>query len=135
MYQKITLVNLDKPKEENVKRDINWFCNSFGLCCGRDTENMSEKIISYILSQVAKNKNITSESIADNLNSKIHTINHHIRSLIDSGLIYREKRQIYLRQGSVKAAVEEMRRDANRMFDNLSLIGEEIDNSLGLKNR
>lgn len=62
-------------------------------------------------------------------------VNYHPRTLIESGFLCREKRLILIRQGSVKAAVEEMRKDANRILDSLSSIAEEIDKNLGLKNR
>lgn len=66
---------------------------------------------------------------------KISRVNHHLRNLNDSGLLYRKKRLIYLRGGSLKAAVKEMRKDSERILDELESIAEEIDSIMGLKNR
>lgn len=46
-----------------------------------------------------------------------------------------KKRLIYLRGGSLKAAVREMRKDSERILDELENIAEEIDLMMGLKNR
>jgi predicted transcriptional regulator len=66
---------------------------------------------------------------------KISRVNHHLRNLNDSGLVYRKKRLIYLRGGSLKAAVKEMRKDSERIFDELEYMAEEIDSRIGIKNR
>jgi hypothetical protein len=50
-------------------------------------------------------------------------------------MIYRRKRLLYLRGGSLKAAVQEMRKDSERIFDELEVMAEEIDRKMGLKNR
>lgn len=135
MPQQIILRNLQKPAKINIQKDIDWLGNSFGFTAGRDTEKISAKILQKVLNKVAQKGSTSTENIADSLDLSIQRVNYHLRTLVESGFLFREKRLIFLRQGSVKSAVEEMRKDANRMFDNLSQIAEEIDTSLGLKNR
>ena len=135
MVQQIILRNLQRPKKGNVYEDIEWLGNSLGFVNGRDTEKMANQILLSVLDEFAKEGSVSSEQIARELNVALQRVNYHIRSLIDSGFLYRDRKLIFLRQGSVKSAVEEMRRDANRTFDNLSMIAEEIDQTLGLKNR
>jgi len=135
MVQQIILRNLQRPKKGNVYEDIEWLGNSLGFVNGRDTEKMANQILLSVLDEFAKVESVSSEQIARELNVALQRVNYHIRSLIDSGFLYRDRKLIFLRQGSVKSAVEEMRRDANRTFDNLSMIAEEIDQTLGLKNR
>ncbi|MBC7085235.1 MAG: winged helix-turn-helix transcriptional regulator [Methanomethylovorans sp.] len=133
--QHIILISLEKPKDKNLESDIRWLCDSFGLSSGRDTENMATRIIMNMLSMLAEDDRVTSESIADNLDVRLSRVNHHLRNLIDSGIIYRKKRLLYLRGGSLKAAVQEMRKDSERIFDELEAMAEEIDKKMGLKNR
>ena len=135
MPQQIILKNLQKPQEANVQKDIEWLGNSFGFSTGRDTERVTAKILQNVLQEVAQQGSTSSENIANKLDLSVQRVNYHLRSLIDSGFLFRKKRLIFVRQGSVKAAIEEMRQDANRIFDNLSLIAEEIDSNLGFKNR
>lgn len=129
------LINLEKPRMKDLDDDLFWFCNSFGLSSGRDVENTSTRIVMSMLDRISENEEVTSKMIADALNIKLSRVNHHIRSLIDSGLVYRKKRTLCLRGGSLRAAVQEMRRDSERMFDDLEKIAAEIDRNMGIKNR
>jgi len=135
MAQQIILKNLQKPKEVNVFHDIDWLGESFGFYSGRDTDRITAKLLQSMLKEIAEEEVTSTEKLSEELDIAVQKANYHLKTFIDSGFIYREKRLILIRQGSVKAAVEEMRRDANRIFDNLSLIAEEIDKALGLKNR
>jgi predicted transcriptional regulator len=135
MPQQIVLRNLQRPKEIDVADDIEWLGNSFGFSAGRDTEKVTAQILKNVLQEVASEGSTSTENIAEDLDLSIQRVNYHLRTLMDAGFLFREKRLIFVRQGSVKSAVEEMRRDANRIFDNLSRIGEEIDEVLGFRNR
>lgn len=135
MVQRIILRNIIQPKKINLNDDIEWITNTFGFCAGRDTENTINQILHQVLEEVSTRGFTSTEAISQNLNIAIQRVNYHLRTLIDSGLLYREKKQIHVRQGSLKAAVEEMRNDANRIFDNLSKIAETIDEELGFQNR
>ena len=136
MAQQILLVKLEKPREKKLDQDIHWLCNSFGLSSGRDTENLATKIVIDLLEQMSDNEEkVSSEKIAESLEVTPSRVNHHVRNLINSGLLYRERRKLYLRGGSLKAAVQEMRKDSERIFNELEEIAEEIDRQVGLKNR
>ncbi len=133
--QQIVLISLEKPRDKNLEDDVRWLCDSFGLSSGRDTEDMVLRIIMDMLRMLAEEDRVTSESIADNLDVRLARVNHHLRNLIGSGMIYRRKRLLYLRGGSLKAAVQEMRKDSERILDELEVMAEEIDRKMGLKNR
>src|SRR5690554_3613230 len=126
MAQQITLRHLEKPHIKSLEEDLLWLCNSFGFSSGRDTENTSTRIIFSLLDKLSNAEITSSEALADDLEIKISRVNHHLRNLNDSGLLYRKKRLIYLRGGSLKAAVKEMRKDSERIFDELESIAEEI---------
>jgi predicted transcriptional regulator len=133
--QQIILKTINKPKEKKINNDIEWFCESFGFCSGRDIDRMSTRIINELINKYTREYKISSELIAESLDAPSPRINHHIRNLIDSGFLYREKRILHIRGGSMKSAVEEIRKDANRIFDELEKIASEIDEAVGLKNR
>lgn len=131
----IILKQYNKPTKDNLEKDIEWLCHSFGLSSGRDTSFTSNRIVAEILEQAAEQKRIFSDTIADNLELSQNLINHHLRNLINSGLIVRERKQILIRGGSLKEAVKEIRKDALRILDSIELMAEEIDEELGMKNR
>ena len=136
MPQQIILINLEKPRKKKLEDDIHWFCNSFGLSSGRDTENIATQIVHDLLQQISEREDrVSSDAIAENLDVNLSRVNHHIRNLINAGLIYRQKRALHLRGGSLKAAVQEMRKDSERMFQELEEMAEEIDEQMGLRNR
>lgn len=134
MPQQIILNGLNKPTEKNIGEDIIWVGESFGLSSGRDTSDIAMQLFREILTNEQR-PTISSNLLAEELDLGIGMVNYHLRNLIDSGLFCREKRLIVLRGGSLKAAVQETRRDANRIFDKIELIAEEIDGVLGIKNR
>ncbi|MBD3319275.1 ArsR family transcriptional regulator [Candidatus Woesearchaeota archaeon] len=133
MLQHLTVRYLDKPRAKNHREDLSWFCDSLGFCSGRDVHSMAFAIVDALLSRQAQAT--SSEAIAEDLRVTASRVNHHIRNLMDSGFLYREKRHVHLRGGSLKAAVEEMRKDTNRIFDELGRMAEELDAAHGIKNR
>ncbi len=135
MSQQIVLINLEKPREKDPEKDLHWLCDSFGLSSGRDLENTANQIVMTLIDQIAENERVSSEMIADILGINPSRVNHHVRNLIKSGLVYRKKRLLFLRGGSLKAAVHEMRKDSDRIFDELETIASEIDRQKGLINR
>ena len=135
MVQQIILKYLEKPHVKSLEDDLLWLCDSFGFSSGRDTENTATRIVFTLLDRLSNEQITSSESLAEDLEIKISRVNHHLRNLNDSGLLYRKKRLVYLRGGSLKAAVKEMRKDSERIFDELESIAEEIDLRIGIKNR
>ena len=135
MVREIILRNIEKPHTKSLDEDILWFCDSFGLCSGRDVDKTAMKIIFRLVDKPSNDKVASSEDLAGDLNISISRVNHHLRDLNDSGFLYRKKRLLYLRGGSSKAAVREMRKDSKRIFDELENIAEEIDYIKGIKNR
>jgi predicted transcriptional regulator len=135
MVQEIIIRNIEKPRIKSLEEDLFWFCDSFGFSAGRDTENTATRIIFSLLDKLSNDETVSSEDLAGDLEIKISRVNHHLRNLNNSGLLYRKKRLIYLRGGSLKAAVREMRKDSERILDELENIAEEIDSIMGLKNR
>lgn len=133
--QQIVLRQLDKPRQKRLPEDVFWLCDSFGFAAGRDVEQMASRIVLDVLQKHAGEQRISSEQIADDLTVSHARVNHHLRNLIDSGLLYREKKLIFLRGGSMKSAVQELRKDANRILDDLERMAEEVDGAVGLKTR
>lgn len=135
MYQEIVLKNLAKPISSDVREDVDWLCESFGFASGNAREPISTRIIYALLEDIGKLGLSSTEELSSQLHIAPQKINYHIRSISDSGFLYRDRKHIFLRDGSVKAAVEEMRKDANRVFDKLSAIASDIDDAFGLKSR
>jgi len=97
MVHEIILRNIEKPRIKSLEEDLLWFCDSFAFSSGMDIENTATKIIFSLLDKLSNEEEISSEALAGDLDIKISIVNHHLRNLNDSGLLYRKKRLIYLR--------------------------------------
>jgi predicted transcriptional regulator len=115
----IFLKKINKPHNLNTRNEFEWFCESLGLSTGRDIENTSRKIIVRLVENRNRFEGISTEDIAKDLNIPVSRVNHHLRNLIKTGFIYRKNKKIYFRGGSLRSAIEEMRRDAERIFEDL----------------
>lgn len=133
MYQQIVLRDLTTPRSDTFEKEVNWLCESFGFVEGRDTERISSRVLQSLLREIVDDGHTSTSSLADDLNIAAQRVNYHLRSLAEAGFIYRERKLIFLREGGVQATVEQMRKDANRIFDKLSQKGAEIDATLGLQ--
>lgn len=132
MHQRLVLQYLPKPDRKDLIDDAYWLCDTLGLSSGRDVEDLSIQIVLSLLKESSKKEGIASEQLADLLGITTGRVNHHIRNLSRSGVIYRNRRLIHLRGRSMKESVQELRKDANRIFDDLEKIASEIDSMMGL---
>ncbi len=97
MVREIILRNIEKPHVKSLDEDLLWLCDSFGFSSGRDIEKTATKIFFSLVDNLSNNVLISSEDLAGDLNITISRVNHHIRNLNDSGLLYRKKHLLYLR--------------------------------------
>jgi len=130
--KKITIQDIDKPKEDKLKDEVKWICDSLGLMSGRDLNDISFKVMYELLELFSKDNLISTDEVAKSLKIESPRVNYHIRGLIESGIIFREKRKIALRGGSLSAAIEEMRRDSDMMFSRLLEVSKKIDETFEL---
>ena len=135
MFQKIVLRNLNKPRVRDIDKEFEWICDTLGFSSGRDMEDISIRIFRNVLSRLTEEEYISSESIADELDITQSRVNHHIRNLMEAGMLFRYKKLIALRGGSLKVAIEELKRDSDRIFEDIIKMAEEIDNAMELKRR
>lgn len=135
MTEQIILKNIEQPRRKNVNEDLSWICDSMGFSSGRDIEFTAIRIFDDIVNDIARRQDITSQAIATDLDITVNAVNHHVRNFVASGFLVRRKNIIYLRGGSVKRTILEIKRDADRMFEDLLLIAEEVDRKLKIENR
>ena len=127
MRQRIIIRDINIPKNEKPSNEIKWICDSLGFTSGRDIEDTSFKIMNQLLEQFKKHDIVATEEIARSLRIEAPTVNHHIRNLMETGFLFREKRKIALRGGSLSAAIEEMRRDSDKMFEKIMEVAKKIE--------
>lgn len=132
MRHKIIIQDIDKPRSNRVKDDVRWICNSLGLSSGRDLDDISFKVMFNLLDMFSGDSLISTEEISRLTKIEPHTVNHHVRGLMGTGIIFREKRKIALRGGSLTSAIEEIKRDSEVMFSRLLEVSKKIDKKFEL---
>jgi predicted transcriptional regulator len=134
MY-KFKLKKVNKPKKGNLDKDVYWLCESLCLSSGRDIGFTAVKIINEVLKNLSNDKRISSEIIAKDLKVSQGLVNHHLRNLIDAGILIRDKNQIFVNGGTLKEAVSTIKREINYVIEDIEQIAEDIDAELGFNNR
>ena len=135
MTEQIILKCIEQPRKKDINLDLDWICNSMGFSSGRDIDDTAARIFDDIVNDIARRQEVTSQNIASELDITVNTVNHHMRNFVASGFFVRRRNVIFLRGGSMKRTILEIKRDADRMFEDLLIMAEEVDRKLKIENR
>jgi predicted transcriptional regulator len=135
MIRQIVIRQVDRPGAPGEEEEIQWFFHSFGIGEGRDTDRVATQVIITLLEHQPEENGLPVEQIAADLHITPSRVNHHIRNLVDAGILYRHRKLIYLRGSTLRAMVQELRKDALRMFDDLEDVADGIDREYGVRRK
>lgn len=133
MRKRISIRDVERPRKENGNHSLKWICDSLSLVSGRDIEDSSFKIMSELLNKFSEEDKVSTENLSESLEMDSPRINHHLRRLVESGVLTREKRKIALRGRSLTDSIKEMKRDSEKMFDKILDVSRKIDRDFGLE--
>lgn len=133
--RQIVVRQIERPIYRDEDKDFQWFCSSLGIGEGRDVEGVATRVLFTLLDHQPHERGLPVDTIAQDLAVPSSRINHHIRNLVDAGVVYRHKRLIYLRGNSLRSMVQEIRKDVLRVLDDLELAAAEIDKAFGIVQR
>ena len=85
--QRITIINIRKPKEQNINEELQWFGTSLGLFNLRDKDKSCFRVFIELLKSAKQKQIVTSDELASKLGLSRGTIIHHINKLLESGLV------------------------------------------------
>jgi predicted transcriptional regulator len=135
MMRQIVLKQIERPVQVISSDELAWFCDSLGIDNGRDVDHVATRIILSLLESLPDTRGMPVEQIAAELAVSSPRVNHHIRNLIETGLVYRHKQKIYIRGSSLRSMVRELRKDTMRILDDLEVAAAELDDAFGIQNR
>ena len=130
--QRITIINIRKPREHNVNQELQWLGSSLGLFNLRDKDKSCFRVFIELLKSSKARQTLTSDDLALKLSLSRGTIIHHINKLMESGLVIHEGNRYILRVESLKTLIDEVEKDIKRACEDLKDIAKEIDERLGL---
>ncbi len=130
--QRITIVQIRKPADQNVNKELQWLGSSLGLFNLRDKDKSCFRVFIELLKSAKARQTITSDELAARLSLSRGTIIHHINRLIESGLVVHEGNTYTLRVENLRNLIEELEKDIKRATEDLKEVAKDIDNRLGL---
>lgn len=132
--KKISLIQLRKPTKKDLNIELQWFSQSLGLFNERDKESSCFRIFIELVKAARRNHALSSDQLALKTNLSRGTVIHHLIRLKEAGLILHEKNRYALRTNSLTELMDELRRDALRILEDLEETAERLDEELGLVN-
>ncbi len=133
--EEILIRRIPKPHDETREELLAWFVESLGLEHGRDIHQTLRRILHMLLTLSQESRLLSTERLEEELLMPGSRINHHIRLLIKAGMLERDKRSIRLRGRTIEETVEEIRRDSERIFDDIIRMARLLDEAYGLRQK
>lgn len=131
-YKKITIIKFNKePIVSTLDQELQSLGTSLGLFSLRDKDKSSYRIFITLIKKAKKNESITSDELAFALNLSRGTVVHHINNLLSAGIVVEKNNGYALRSENLKKLVLEMKKDVDKMYDDLIRKAEKIDSELG----
>lgn len=130
--QKITILNIRKPRLHDPNKELQWFGESLGLFNMRDKDKSCFRIFIELLKAARISLPLSSDEIAFKLGLSRGTVVHHLNKLMQAGIVINDKNKYLLRVNNLKFLIDELEKDLIRSLDNLRNVAEELDDYLGL---
>src|SRR3989338_11642041 len=128
MIKRVTVIKMRRFQQGNVNADLQWFGNSLGLFGLRDRDSSCFRIFITLVKR--SDNHLSSDEIAEHLNLSRGTVVHHLIKLMDSGIVVREKEGYLLREQSLLRLIDDLRKDTESIFAELTAVAKEIDENI-----
>lgn len=131
-YRKVTIIKFNKePIVSSLDQELQALGTSLGLFTLRDKDKSCYRIFITLIKKAKKNESITSDELAFALNLTRGTVIHHINHLLSAGIVVEKNNGYALRAENIQKLISEMKKDVDKMYDDLYLKAEKLDRELG----
>ena len=131
--RKINLIKIKKLNTNDINTDLQWFSKSLGLFNERDKESSCFRVFVELIKASRKNRLLSSDELAFKSNLSRATVIHHLKRLIELGLIITDNNKYSLRTSNLEELILEIGKDTLRILEDLKSVANELDQELGLK--
>jgi len=129
---KITLFRISRTGGKDLNKEIQWFSQSLGLLGERDKEKSCYRVFIELMKCAKVKYMISSDELAFRCNLSRGTVVHHLNHLIEKGLISKEGQRYILRVNNLNLLIKELKKDTERIIDDLDEVAKNIDSAFGL---
>lgn len=130
--RKITIIQVRKPKESDVNKDLQYFGSALGLFGLRDKDKSCYRIFLELLKAAKQKLGLSSDELAYQLKLTRGTVVHHLNKLMDAGIAVNIRNRYYLREENLEIVISEIKKDLEASMNDLANLAKEIDNLIGL---
>jgi len=129
---RFTLINSARPSKKNVNEKLQWFGVSLGLFQLRDKDKSTFRIFVELLKAAKAQRSLSSDELASRLSLTRGTVVHHLKKLMESGIVTAERNTYSLRADTLETLVRELEKDISRTCEDLLEVAKELDAMLNL---
>jgi DNA-binding transcriptional ArsR family regulator len=129
---KITLSHRTAPRSTGISDQLQWFGETLGFFTPRDKDKSYFRVFIEIIRATKERVPISSEELANRLRLSRPTVVHHLKRLLEAGIIREHKRRYSLRTQNLQHLIDELERDTKRIFEDLKDSARKLDSLLGL---
>ncbi|MBD3388537.1 MAG: ArsR family transcriptional regulator [Candidatus Altiarchaeales archaeon] len=130
MVVRIRIMRQRKPTENTVEDELEWLCSSLGFCEAIDRDRTAQNIFKQLIRSSHDGKGLKSDDLADIVGKSRGAVVNHLNKLISSGLVVRRGTRYEMRENTLHNTIAEMRRDMDRIFEDMEKVADEIDRQM-----
>ncbi len=135
MIEQTLIRNLEEPFNRDPQGEIHWVCESLGFYESMDKQKTAAAVFTRILERARTEEGVTTTELIDEFGLSRVALLNHLKKLIAAGLVVQDANTYRLRAGNLYRTIREVRRDLDRVLEDIEDVSREIDVSLGLKRR
>ena len=127
---RIRIVRKKMPSGSSVDSEIEWFCSTLGLCEHMRDDESATRIFRCLLERGRYGRGLRSDDISERVGKSRGAVVNQLNKLMAAGLVARRGTRYELREDTLLNTLVEMRRDLERVFEDMEDIARKIDEDL-----
>jgi len=131
MVQKLTIIKIRRTPREDINKELQWLGNSLGLFSLRDRNSSCFRVFIILVRMARHNQVISSDEIAERLHLTRGTVVHHLNTLMNAGLVVRERGGYILRERDLERVIVSIKREVDAAMQDLIEVARDVDQKLG----
>ena len=125
----LTLVKKERPLRQDVDAKLEWLLRVLGS--GRFAAEYA-RILKDVVACMRRGERLYITAYAHSRGYKRTALSYHVHKLVTMGVLKRSGRGYTLRASNLERTVEEIKRDVDRLFEDILRVARELDELLGL---
>ncbi len=125
----MTLIKRERPLRRDVDTQLEWLLKVLGS--GRFASEYA-RILKDVVGCMRRGEQLYITSYAHSRGRKRTALSYHVHKLVTMGVLKRSGRGYVLRASNFERTMEEIKRDIDRLFEDILRVARELDELLGL---